>query len=59
MAGIQGLGERGTNVRSDPSPHIQYVDVIVGLLIHFFFLLVYLLGCLSQPCMMLGICHTE
>lgn len=25
----------------------------------YFFLLVYLLGCLSQPCMMLGICHTE
>lgn len=37
MAGIQGLGERGTNVRSDPSPHIQYVDVVVGLLILFFF----------------------
>lgn len=58
MAGIQGQGERGTNVRSDPSPHIQYVDDVVGLLI-LFFLLVYLLGCLSQPCMMLGICHTE
>lgn len=49
MAGIQGLGERGTNVRSDPSPHIQYVDVIVGLLIHFFFfcLFTYLVVCLS------------
>lgn len=48
MAGIQGLGERGTNVRSDPSPHIQYVDVVVGLLILFFFcLFTYLVVCLS------------
>lgn len=47
MAGIQGLGERGTNVRSDPSPHIQYVDVIVGLLILFFCLFTYLVVCLS------------
>lgn len=39
---MQGLGERGTNVRSDPSPHIQYVDIVAVRLVLFFILLVLL-----------------